>query len=140
MKGHREQAELAYAFASKVDTKCGTETDSDIRLAFYESFTRFVEEAIRDGPTKNSLVWEALSNLSSKKVTDPKLDEELLKMRDAVILLSDFPSWTVAKSRLPSLFPPDVDEIVENVSTLRSSIRPSYSLPPSSINRPHWTI
>ena len=135
MKVHREQAELAYAFASKVHTECGTETDSDIRLAFYESFTRFVEEAMRDGPTKNSLLWEALSNLSSKEVTDPKLAEELLKMRDAVILLSDLRSESV-QSRLPRLFHPDFRAMSAGVSTPRSFIHP----PPPIHLHPHLPI
>ena len=103
MEPHRHQAELAYAFASQVVMECGSETDTNIRLHFYQSFTRFVEDAMTAGPTNTSLLWKTLSTLSSRDMGDPDLVKELLAMRDAVIQFSRLDSDKM-KSRLPQLF------------------------------------
>lgn len=99
----REQAEIAYAFASKAVIKWGAETEHDIRLTFYKSFARFLEAAMMAGPTSISLLWEILSTLSSQDTDDKYLVQELLTMGGAVIKHSGLPFETV-QSRLPRLF------------------------------------
>ena len=93
-------AEVAYAFASKALIE---NANKEICLAFYTSFARFVKDAIKDGPTSGSLLWEALSNLSSKHMGDQNLVRELLKMRFIVVTQSGLRLKTL-KSRLPLLF------------------------------------